>query len=1235
MHAYDIVALLHTGVMDMEQPAPVLSSAHVCVYRENRSVAPVSGGIICYAKRALAENIRVVKANPEHGRVWLEVKGSNEHSQKLVHCCFVYLPPPRSTYYASGQGRGVDEHWNTIHQEVALFQEQGHIVLAGDFNARCGRLNEWDLLDNFEMRGSDVVDFAQPRHSRDHVVNGTGKKLINLCQQRGLMLLNGRVLQDRGGSITYRQLGQHQPPKQSVIDYAIVSQGLLCDVRRRSVNPSTQLRVIPLQECPSRGVGGQFDHCPLHVVMKWKDLEHRHIPNNGSHRASGWAGLRWKEEYREAYCDILESDELVREHLTKVVQADTNAQESCEAFVKAIIRAAEVLHENVGGIQRGGTGRVRRNRKPWFSRESAELRRRLHEAERAVPRSHAIVQELRSMYRRQQKLDRRLFAKRRIEEMKASILTGDRRLFWRRFGKKKPVTQVHNLDAFTGHFKDLFRGGNRVWSEEELRKHCLKYPELFGEASELGKQGASTLNSNFTEGEIVRGLKALQLGKAMGADMIPAEFFRQAFHEARILGRDGRPRIIREFILKEPLCVLFNKILETKSYPEGWSTCVLTPIPKSGDPRDLNNFRGIAVGTALGKLFSQCLLGRLDTWAEDEGYRAESQFGFRNGMGTMEAVFLMRHVIEKAGSSSKPLCAAFVDFKKAYDTVDRTLLWKSLEKLGMHGPILDVLQQMYSSVHMCVKVDGKIGASFASEVGVKQGDPLSPLLFGLYIDRFVTFLRSRVPDGDVKCGRDILQAILYADDLVLLSYDPQILQQYLQVLAEFCEATGLSVNVDKSEVVVFHRRFLARGATPRWQYGGRVMKESKAFTYLGVVLDSQGWGKSAVASIKRRADKARGAFFAQRGICEGMRVHDPAILSTLFDSVIVPSACYGAEVWAPEAIGLAKENLIYQPLEELHWLFMRMTLWASKGTPHKVMMRELGRVPLIVACLERSLNFWNKIVKRGPGDLMYVAARESIGLEHTTSWSHKMSAMVERMTGVAHALWDDVYILKAVDVPGLIGQAKARMQENDQQVYDSVAREAEVGHNEGSIVHACPDSVREGFKWFKYRAWCDPQSNGDAAQPIATLPLMFLQNVSDVRVMAKFRCGMHWLATEKNRHEGGRSTRLCPCCDWRVREDEVHVFLCPLYHSSRCRYPTVFESQSFRCFRASVRRNTQDFDTSFRSFINTPVAQFQQQLAAYLSIVKQVRANHLAAERLMDDLFLGRAVSLDMFEDDV
>jgi hypothetical protein len=159
--------------------------------------------------------------------------------------------------------------------------------------------------------------------------------------------------------------------------------------------------------------------------------------------------------------------------------------------------------------------------------------------------------------------------------------------------------------------------------------------------------------------------------------------------------------------------------------------------------------------------------------------------------GTVKGKFLLKHVIDSYRIVNKPIYVAFINLRKAYDSIHRALLWTVLKSLGVQDWYLDTLRAMYSDVRLRVRLGGQQGDTLPSTRGVKQGDPLSPLLFGLFIDRFKSFLAARAPTLGVRVTGRHLRAILYADDIVLLTERTQDLQALLDVLEEFRTASGM------------------------------------------------------------------------------------------------------------------------------------------------------------------------------------------------------------------------------------------------------------------------------------------------------------------------------------------------------------------------------------------------------------------------------------------------------------
>ena len=105
---------------------------------------------------------------------------------------------------------------------------------------------------------------------------------------------------------------------------------------------------------------------------------------------------------------------------------------------------------------------------------------------------------------------------------------------------------------------------------------------------------------------------------------------------------------------------------------------------------------------------------------------------------------------------------------------------------------------MYWSVPLVPKLHDKMGDAIPSTCGVNQGEALSPLIFGLFIDEFESWLRQRLPNMGVQLGRKLVQMLVYADDVVLLTHNPIELQQMLDFLNQFLVAKGMEVNVRKT-----------------------------------------------------------------------------------------------------------------------------------------------------------------------------------------------------------------------------------------------------------------------------------------------------------------------------------------------------------------------------------------------------------------------------------------------------
>ena len=182
-------------------------------------------------------------------------------------------------------------------------------------------------------------------------------------------------------------------------------------------------------------------------------------------------------------------------------------------------------------------------------------------------------------------------------------------------------------------------------------------------------------------------LKKLKLNKAAGIDNVINEFIISSQH------------ITADLITK-----FFNVILNTGTVPSEWTIGIICPIFKNkGSPLDPGNYRGITILSCLGKLFTSIINDRLSDYLEKFGILGEEQAGFRHGYSTLDHIFNLKSIIDIYLSKRKKLFCAFVDYAKAFDTVNRSHLWKKLIQIGINGKVLKIIINMYNNAKSCVK----------------------------------------------------------------------------------------------------------------------------------------------------------------------------------------------------------------------------------------------------------------------------------------------------------------------------------------------------------------------------------------------------------------------------------------------------------------------------------------------------------------------------------------------------
>ena len=329
------------------------------------------------------------------------------------------------------------------------------------------------------------------------------------------------------------------------------------------------------------------------------------------------------------------------------------------------------------------------------------------------------------------------------------------------------------------------------------------------------RNARATDNDVVTVHELKHIVANLKNNKAIGNDGIPGEVFKYA-----------SPRLLTI------MCILLSSCLLMRKLPNELMKVVLIPLLKcrSKDPSDTNNYRPIAIATSMSKVLEQVLLVRL----QDYLHTADSQFGFKAAHGTEMAIFALKQTVEYYKSKNSPVYLCFLDAKKAFDRVNHWTLFRKLLERGTPPHLVELLLLWYREQDFVVKWGGTLSSSFKCINGIRQGGQLSPLLYVVYTDE----LNSDLASAKVGCyvGDQCMNAISYADDMVLLAPTVTALQKLVSVCDRFAEPHDVLYNTDKTVCM------LVRPKSSRCKYATEVnlnnvgLQYVNEFRYLGHIV---------------------------------------------------------------------------------------------------------------------------------------------------------------------------------------------------------------------------------------------------------------------------------------------------------------------------------------------------------------------------------------------------------------
>lgn len=241
------------------------------------------------------------------------------------------------------------------------------------------------------------------------------------------------------------------------------------------------------------------------------------------------------------------------------------------------------------------------------------------------------------------------------------------------------------------------------------------------------------------------------------------------------------------------LCRLLNSFILARRVPGFLCEAKTILIPKVHNASRPGDLRPISMSSLLHRLFHRILAGRI-SGAND--YRF--QFGFRDFDGTGTCAMLTDFVIKYARQHCKSVHLAFMDLKKAFDSVDHNFLWKACRKKGLPSSFIEYLSEFYDSAGTFLMWRGRSLCHLRPGRGVRQGDPLSSTLFNIVIEAILEDLDSNI-GFDLPDAR--ISHLAYADDVSLVASTYIGLQLLVDRFIAGAAAAGLDVNIAKTRVL--------------------------------------------------------------------------------------------------------------------------------------------------------------------------------------------------------------------------------------------------------------------------------------------------------------------------------------------------------------------------------------------------------------------------------------------------
>ena len=1103
LHGFDIVAVSETKLLSLPRhllPDHTLHS--VPAERQHKA----GQGLLLGVRTAL--NYTVQPWFPScggSGTAWLQLTQRGSSEQFFIGVC--YVPTVSSPQLRT---KSFEQRLAALRREVSAASAKGTVILGGDFNARFSRSDHQHPQPHDEglpPRGCSCGYFPCACAADDR-----GRQLEALCAATRLALCTGRAPGDRQ-ALPSRMRGSDTASR---LDHIFISRHALSSIASCFVPQNIEAR---------RG----SDHCPLQMRLR---LFSETSPKPVCITGRPLQQIKWEPQLRCDYAACLTAPAVAAQLAASDAAATAGDINAADELLTAAVHTAALT----AGARRTCPGmslaRSRRpnHHAPWFDIECRAASLRYWKARRQATAAGTFEgeeQRFKALTRRKRRRWQLLQLQQHLHDLRRNP-----RALWQDFNRSRSALppSLASPSAWA-HFQQLL-AAHQTAAGCHLPVEVISPPYSQAAADQLNCAAISA-------DEVIAALPNLHNGRASGLSELPAEFYRYASAPAAAGSHGSAP----PHLLAPVLAKIFTAAFAAGTIPISWSTAAVTPLHKKGDPTDTANYRPVAVGVPLARLYASVLNGRVTPYFEAEYLRAQGQAGFRARRSINHNLFALQQIIDKHCDARRPLYCCFVDLTAAFDRVPRHLLWQRLESRGVSGTMLAAVQAFYRDPKVVMKVSGHVGNSVVTTAGVRQGCPLSPTLFGIYIDALEGWLRQQAPDSGVPlCTASgisrLLPALIYADDIALVDSAPAGLQRLLDALAAFCAAVGLDVSFGKTKVLQLLPQ-LNRQPPPlqhSFKLGACCLENVDSYKYLGVYFHNSGNPADYMPAARRNLDQHYSHM--RRQYCGLTRSNNLQLQLRFFEAIVTSSAMFGGELWGVHPRTAAERK----KMASQYTKHLKNMLRLPVSTHNESLFLELGWLSLPDRWLQCAVRFWNQLLALPADDLyrdmLYDSVANNVGFA-------KGLQQACQQAGFVLDLEQQKQHLQRLDCTAIMQQVQ-RQQRRSLEAADVDPR-------------TCPSEGAMACKYWRWFRRSDMQQRVQLRQSnsLFTLPA----SAGKVTKLLRFRLGCQkQLAVVNGRYNRTpRSQRFCPHCSGHLGDERHLVFECTTFDHIRHEFSHLFQ----------------------------------------------------------------------------